>query len=29
MIDHVIERMAAAGCTDIVVVTRPEKRDVP
>jgi len=28
VMDHVIERMGAAGCTDIVVVTRPEKKDV-
>lgn len=28
VMDHVIERMGVAGCADIVVVTRPEKRDV-
>jgi glucose-1-phosphate thymidylyltransferase len=28
VMDHVVERMHAAGCTDVVVVTRPEKEDV-
>lgn len=28
VMDHIIERMRIAGCTDIVVVTRPEKADV-
>jgi NDP-sugar pyrophosphorylase family protein len=28
VMDYVVERMRAAGCSDIRVVTRPEKRDV-
>jgi glucose-1-phosphate thymidylyltransferase len=28
VIDYLVERMRAAGCSDIRVVTRPEKRDV-